>query len=491
MNIIIPATGIGKRFKDAGYKELKPFIKLNENECILDFVVNCFDKVQDSFYFIAREQEKEKFTHFATSRKLKAKILVYEGQKLGPAGTLIGVKDSLSELLDESVIVSYCDFGQEWDYKHFLDFIRKNDEAQGIIPCYTGYHPHLEPIENVYAVCKTYDKTKLVYKVIEKYHSKDKLSELHSSGMYYFKSLKIAFEAIEKQMKAKDMLKGEYYLSISNNYLDKVLCYPFVKKFYQFGTPKDFEYAKEKLRKVKNLVNEETKISHTIILAAGRGERFVNLNFSQPKPFLPLGNSTIMGNILANLKLVKTSIICVGASDHEKYWQDIKTQVRYVKPNKIGAAYSYINACKDLKGDVLIFPCDLLAKHITPSFEKMRQKADAIIFVARACGFNYDNPDYFTWIRGDDKGVVSEISVKHRAENSEWIMIGSFYFKDNQILISCIEEMFDKQMKNNNEFFIDGVFNLMLGKYKICYVLLDNYFSFGTPQEYLENGYWM
>ncbi|EOH9647871.1 lipopolysaccharide biosynthesis protein, partial [Campylobacter jejuni] len=25
MNIIIPATGIGKRFKEAGYKELKPF----------------------------------------------------------------------------------------------------------------------------------------------------------------------------------------------------------------------------------------------------------------------------------------------------------------------------------------------------------------------------------------------------------------------------------------------------------------------------------
>ncbi|ECL2854256.1 lipopolysaccharide biosynthesis protein, partial [Campylobacter jejuni] len=29
MNIIIPATGIGKRFKEAGYKELKPFIKVN------------------------------------------------------------------------------------------------------------------------------------------------------------------------------------------------------------------------------------------------------------------------------------------------------------------------------------------------------------------------------------------------------------------------------------------------------------------------------
>ncbi|EOH3356953.1 glycosyl transferase family 2, partial [Campylobacter jejuni] len=68
----------------------------------------------------------------------------------------------------------------------------------------------------------------------------------------------------------------------------KVLCYPFVEKFYQFGTPKDFEYAKEKLRISTNLINEQIDIDNTVILSAGRGERFLNLNFSQPKPFLPL-----------------------------------------------------------------------------------------------------------------------------------------------------------------------------------------------------------
>ena len=51
--------------------------------------------------------------------------------------------------------------------------------------------------------------------------------------------------------------------------------------------------------------------------------------------------------------------------------------------------------------------------------------------------------------------------------------------------------MFDKDMKVNGEFFIDSIFNLMLGKCKICYTLLDNYFSFGTPDEYLENSYWL
>ncbi|EEO9341346.1 sugar phosphate nucleotidyltransferase, partial [Campylobacter jejuni] len=432
MNIIIPATGIGKRFKEAGYKELKPFIKVNENNCILDFVVNCFDKIKDKFYFIIRKEEQDKFINFITSRKLNANVIVYDGLKLGPAGTLIGVRDFLDEILDKPVIVSYCDFGQKWNYEHFLDFVKKNNEAQGIIPCYTGYHPHLEPVENVYAVCKVYDKSNTVYKVIEKYCSKDKFNEFHSSGIYYFKSLKIVFEAIEKQIAAIDMLNGEYYLSITNNYLQKVLCYPFVEKFYQFGTPKDFEYAKEKLRISTNLINEQIDIDNTVILSAGRGERFLNLNFSQPKPFLPLGQSTIINNIIEKLENVHTNIICVGAQDHEKYWQNIKTEVRYVKPNKIGAAYSYKESCADLKGDVLILPCDLLAKHINSDFKKIKDESDAIIFVAKASKFNYDNPNYFTWVNGDEKGFVKEICVKYRAENSHLIMIGSFYFKNNQ-----------------------------------------------------------
>ena len=486
MNIIIPATGIGKRFKETGYKDLKPFIKVMKDKVILDYVIECFDTQKDVFYFIIQECEKNKFEDFILSRKINAKIIVYKGQKLGPAGSLYGVVSQLQDILDEEVIISYCDFGQEWNYRDFLQFVQENLDVQAIIPCYTGYHPHLLPLENVYAACKVYDNTYKVYKVIEKYRSKNKFEEYYSSGIYYFRTLKLAIEAIKKQIEARDMVFGEYYISVTNNYLENVLCYPFIEKFYQFGTPKDFEYVKEKLRISTNLINEQIDIDNTVILSAGRGERFLNLNFSQPKPFLPLGKTSIIENIIDTLKDVETNIICVGAQDHKKYWESIKQEVRFVKPNKIGAAYSYKESCVDLKGEVLILPCDLLAKHITSDFKKLKDESDAIIFVAKASKFNYDNPDYFTWVNGDGKGLIKEICVKHRAKNSHLIMIGSFYFKNNKILISHINEMFEKEVKVNDEFFIDNVFNLMLGEYKICYVLLDNYFSFGTPSEYLE-----
>ncbi|EAL9860643.1 glycosyl transferase family 2 [Campylobacter jejuni] len=488
MNIIIPATGIGKRFKEAGYKDLKPFIKVVKDKVILDYVVECFDTQKDIFYFIVQECEKNKFEDFILSRKINAKIIVYKGQKLGPAGSLYGVVLQLQDILNEEVIISYCDFGQEWNYRDFIQFTQENLDVQAIIPCYTGYHPHLLPLENVYAVCKVYDNTYKVYEVIEKYNSKNKFEEYYSSGIYYFRTLKLAIEAIKKQIEAKDKVFGEYYISMTNNYLENVLCYPFIEKFYQFGTPKDFEYAKKKLNS-QDVNNEKIKIQNTIILSAGRGERFLNLNFNQPKPFLPLGKTCIIDNIINTLNDVETNIICVGAQDHKKYWESIKQEVRFVKPNKIGAAYSYKESCGNLSGDVLILPCDLIAKHITKEFIRLQKEYEVIVFVTHASKYNVNNPHYFTWVDGENN-KIDNIFVKNRSNDANLVMIGSFYFKENSLLLEYINKIFQEDIKTNGEFYIDNVFELLIKTHKVGYVIVSNYFSYGTPDEYLENKYW-
>ncbi|HAA1524316.1 TPA_asm: glycosyl transferase family 2 [Campylobacter jejuni] len=488
MNIIIPATGIGKRFKESGYKELKPFIKVMKDKVILDYVIECFDTQKDVFYFIIQECEKNKFEDFILSRKINAKIIVYKGQKLGPAGSLYGVVSQLQDILNEEVIISYCDFGQEWNYRDFIQFTQENLDVQAIIPCYTGYHPHLLPLENVYAVCKVYDNTYKVYEVIEKYNSKNKFEEYYSSGIYYFRTLKLAIEAIKKQIEAKDKVFGEYYISMTNNYLENVLCYPFIEKFYQFGTPKDFEYVKKKLNS-QDVNNEKIKIQNTIILSAGRGERFLNLNFNQPKPFLPLGKTSIIENIIDTLKDVETKIICVGAQDHKKYWESIKQEVRFVKPNKIGAAYSYKESCGNLSGDVLILPCDLIAKHITKEFIRLQKEYEVIVFVTHASKYNVNNPHYFTWVDGENN-KIDNIFVKNRSNDANLVMIGSFYFKANSLLLEYINKIFQEDIKTNGEFYIDNVFELLIKTHKVGYVIVNNYFSYGTPDEYLENKYW-
>ncbi|WDL69722.1 NTP transferase domain-containing protein [Helicobacter winghamensis] len=488
MNIIIPATGIGKRFKEAGYRDLKPFIEVKDDKVILDYVIECFDMLRDVFYFIVRESEKNKFENFIQSRKINAEIIIYEGAKLGPAGSLYGVVAKLQDIMNEEVIISYCDFGQEWSYGDFLTFVQQNQEAQGIIPCYTGYHPHLTPLENVYAACKVHENSFKVYKVIEKFYSDNKFQEYYSSGIYYFKTLKLAIEAIQKQMESQDMIAGEYYISTTNNYLKNTLCFPFIKRFYQFGTPKDFEYAKYKLNH-QDFNSESIKIDNTVILAAGRGERFFNVGVKQPKPFLPLGKSTLIENIIGSLKKVETDIVCVGAQDHQIYWSNVDQKVRLIEPNKIGAAYSYKTACGDLEGDVLILSCDLMAKYINSEFKKMQKKYEIIIFVAKATQFNEDNPFHFAWIQGKN-GNVSNISIKKREDNADLVLIGSFYFKENSLLLKYIDRIFKEDIRTNGEFYIDNALKLIHETHAIGYVVVDDYFSFGTPEEYYENAYW-
>ncbi len=345
MKIIIPASGTGQRFFDAGYKEFKPLIPVIGSKTVIDFVIDCFDKSNDEFFFIsspesyiAMEEHLSRSVHLVG---LKYKHFIYSGPKLGPVSAVLGTYKKLSYYISASdkVIVSYCDYGMKWDYQDFLRFVDVN--VQAAIPCYYGYHPHLTDPKNVYAACKT-DDLGMVYSVEEKYNSEKRLTEKWSPGLYYFSSFSLMTIAFDKLVESGQKLNGEYYVSLAYNHILEdydVLVYDKIEKFYQFGTPADFEYAKNKLNMLENLDNEPVEIQNTVILSAGKGERFLNLGFNQPKPFIPLGDSDFISRITDSFKNVKTQIKYVGSKDHEHFWNGY--DVSFVPPNKIGAAYSY------------------------------------------------------------------------------------------------------------------------------------------------------
>ena len=54
MKIIIPMSGIGKRFIEAEYIEPKPLIKV-ENTPLIEHVINLFDKKNDEYVFICND----------------------------------------------------------------------------------------------------------------------------------------------------------------------------------------------------------------------------------------------------------------------------------------------------------------------------------------------------------------------------------------------------------------------------------------------------
>ena len=140
-------------------------------------------------------------------------------EKLGPVNDVCNYLNKDSNLL-EPILISYCDFYAHWDVTKFKKLITK-DKPDGIIPCYTGFHPHLLHPENLYATCKSDAKFNLI-EIREKHQMhKCKFDDLTSPGLYYFRTTEICKKYCFELMKSGKTINKEYYMSLPFNKMVK------------------------------------------------------------------------------------------------------------------------------------------------------------------------------------------------------------------------------------------------------------------------------
>ena len=114
---------------------------------------------------------------------------MYEVPVEGREGPVHAVSLIYSKIDDEKeVIVSYCDYGTDWDYMGFLKDCRDRN-ADGAIACYRGFHPHMLGNDNYAFLKETKDGSRCMSAIQEKQpFTSNKMSEYASNGTYYFKS---------------------------------------------------------------------------------------------------------------------------------------------------------------------------------------------------------------------------------------------------------------------------------------------------------------
>ena len=262
MQIIIPMTGYGSRFKNAGYKDIKPLIKVH-GKPIIEWVIKMFPG-EDDIIFVCRQK------HLNDIASMKDEL-----QRIKPTATIFGIKDwvkkgpvydimqAQSLIKDDGpVIINYCDFYMHWDYQDFKQELEKQD-PDGAIPCYTGFHPHLIPEKNLYASCKV-DKNNNLLEIREKFSfEKDKKKEIYSVGAYYFKSGDLLKKYCQKQINQELMTNGEYYSSLTYPLMCmdglKTYIYDKISHFCQWGAPQDLEEYLFWIENIKKF-NQEDKI---------------------------------------------------------------------------------------------------------------------------------------------------------------------------------------------------------------------------------------
>ncbi len=243
MKIIIPMTGYGSRFAAAGYKELKPFIKV-QGKPIIQWIIEGMYPDETDFLFICRQEHlnsipgmENELHRIAPTAQIYA---IKDWVKKGPVFDVLRASDMIND--DEQCIINYCDFYMIWNYAEFARQVTERG-CDGAIPCYTGFHPHLLIEKNYYASCLTDDNDDLI-EIREKYSfEKDKTKAKHSPGVYYFKSGAILKKYCQALVDADETLNGEFYASLPYNYMvkdgKKVWVPVNAEKFCQWGTPED------------------------------------------------------------------------------------------------------------------------------------------------------------------------------------------------------------------------------------------------------------
>lgn len=339
MNIVIPMTGYGSRFVAAGYKELKPFIKVMDRP-IIEWIVKGMYPADVNLIFVCRGE------HLQSDPAMRECLLalapeaiivsiedwvkkgpVYDvlrayrmlcrlqsgdsGQTKTTDGEVIGWKEIDRE---DGFIINYCDFYMTWDYEAFAKDVRERD-CDGAVPCYTGFHPNLLPEKNYYASCLTDESDDLI-EIREKYSfEKDKTKAKHSPGVYYFKNGAIMEKYCQMLTEHEECaINGEYYASLPYNFMVrdglKVWVPTNVEYFCQWGTPEDmqeFVYWTDRIRQARqggvepaaDVMPEDQPVSGSrtdgsgavragsgkiLIPMAGAGQRFADAGYSVHKP---------------------------------------------------------------------------------------------------------------------------------------------------------------------------------------------------------------
>lgn len=243
MQIIIPMTGFGSRFVAAGYKDLKPFIKI-EGRPIIQWIVDGMYPGEENIFFICRKEHldtipgmEEQLRQIAPTAKIFA---IDDWVKKGPVYDVLRASEVIDD--DEPVIINYCDFYMSWDWKRFKKKLEDRD-PDGCVPCYTGFHPHLMVPENLYASCLTDENDDLI-EIREKYSfEEDKTKAKHSPGNYYFKSGTYLKKYCQELIDSGQEINGEYYASMPYNFMVKdglkVWIPTDIDYFCQWGTPED------------------------------------------------------------------------------------------------------------------------------------------------------------------------------------------------------------------------------------------------------------
>jgi HAD superfamily hydrolase (TIGR01509 family) len=256
----------------------------------------------------------------------------------------------------------------------------------------------------------------------------------------------------------------------------------------------DMTKIMEEINKVENMETKSVpwrdKKLNVLIPMAGAGSRFALAGYTFPKPLIEVRGRPMIEMVVRNLNIEANYIFVCQREHYEKY--DLEHVLNNIAPNcKIvltdgmteGAACTALLAKDYIDSDApLLF---------ANSDQFLVWNSNEIMYAFQADGidggmvnFEASHPRWSYAKIGED-GFVSEVAEKKVISNSA--TTGIYWWRHGSDFVKYAQEMIEKNIRVNSEFYVAPVFNQAIadGK-KIRVKTISEFYGTGTPED-LEN----
>jgi len=267
------------------------------------------------------------------------------------------------------------------------------------------------------------------------------------------------------------------------------------------GSPVEVTYDNiiKKIHKIENGNTMKTPKWHDdklniLIPMAGAGSRFEKAGYTFPKPLIEVKNKPMIQVVVENLNIKANYIYIVQKSHREKYNLDTLLnlitpgcQVIEVEGITEGAACTALLAKEYIDNDKPLFFANS-DQFVEWDSNEFMYKMNETNCDGGIVSFTATHPKW-SFAKINEQGLVTEVAEKNPISNIA--TVGFYWWKQGSDFVKYAEEMIDKNIRVNNEFYVCPVFNeaIKSGK-EIRTFNVEKMWGLGTPEDlkyYLEN----
>ena len=235
-----------------------------------------------------------------------------------------------------------------------------------------------------------------------------------------------------------------------------------------------------------------------IMPVAGKGQRFINQNYTIPKPFIKINNQYMFIKAAKSLPIAHKTFFIFMSSIKKKYNINKiinsnfkkKYSLFFLNKKSDGQADTCYKLIKklNLKDELFINACDVSFAFDKRSFQNKKNNNDMVIFTTKSLAYHHKRANNYGWVYSSRREILISCKQKVKNTKNQDIIIGAFYFKNMKIYLNIFKYLKKNRIKINNEYYIDQMFVVAqkLG-YKIDKIKVKNYKSYGTPEEIKNN----